>query len=100
MNNDEEDEGLDLFDAYDSISGVSLWILIPKAGFWIGFSVVMILILFWMEFGELSTFAYIFAGALGLFQILMIYGLRQYKKAIPIIADTPLEEPKRESRDK
>ncbi len=95
----ENDEDSGLFDVSDSEIGGSLWVLLPRAALSVGLSMAFIVFVFWMEFGEISTFAYGFAGVVGLFQIVMIYGLRQYKKAMPIIADTPMEEPKRESTD-
>lgn len=83
----------------DSVIAGSLWVLLPRAALSIGLSVVLIIVLFWLQFGELPTFAYAFAGALAVFQILMIYGLRAYKKTLPVSDDTATEVPKRDSAD-
>ena len=57
-------------------SAGSLWVLIPKAGAGILLSVALILVRYWFEFGKLSVFAFVFAGFLAMFQILLIVGLR------------------------
>lgn len=77
----------------DSEIGGSLWVLLPRLALSVVVTVAFILFAFWEVF-ELSMFAYVFAGALAAFQTLMIYGLRQYKRATPIIADPPTDKPK------
>lgn len=54
----------------------TLWVLIPKAGAGILLSVVLILVRFWLEFGELPAFAFGFAAFTAALQILLIVGLR------------------------
>jgi hypothetical protein len=54
----------------------SLWVLISKAAASIAFSFVMVLIVFWLEFGEIPGLAYGFGVFLVVLQILMIIGLR------------------------
>jgi hypothetical protein len=79
-----------------------LWVVIPRAAFSICSSVVLILVLFWLSFGELGTFAYVFAGSLGVFQILLVFGLRNAKDVmppIPLPTDLPARDAKSGSRD-
>jgi hypothetical protein len=54
----------------------SLWVLLPKAFGAILLSDVLILLIFWLVFGEFSAFAFGFVIFLSVLQILMIVGLR------------------------
>ena len=54
----------------------SLWVLVPKAAASITLSFVMVLIIFWLEFGEIPDLAYGFGVFLVALQISMIIGLR------------------------
>jgi hypothetical protein len=54
----------------------SLWVLVSKAAASIVFSFVLVLIIFWLQFGEIPGLAYGFGIFLVVFQILMILGLR------------------------
>ena len=54
----------------------TLWVMVLQLLFSIGLSTLLILIAFWLEFGELRAFAYGFAVFLGIFQILMVFGFR------------------------
>lgn len=54
----------------------SLWVLFPKAFVGIGLSAVVILLRFWIEFGEISVFAFGFTTFIVVLEILIIIGLR------------------------
>lgn len=53
-----------------------LWLLLPKAFSAILISDVLVLLIFWLRFGELTLFAFGFAIFLTALQILIIVGLR------------------------
>jgi len=54
----------------------TLWIMVPQMLFSIGLSSVLLLLAFWLEFGELGGFAYGFIIFLAVFQVLMVIGFR------------------------
>lgn len=53
-----------------------LWVLLPKAFAGIALSAVVILLRFWVEFGEIPVFAFGFAAFVVVLEILIIVGLR------------------------
>lgn len=67
-----------------------LWILIPKAFFAITASAALLLLIFWLNFGELNWFAVSFAIFLCVFQILLIVGLR-FRDRTDVHAEKPLQ---------
>lgn len=54
----------------------SLWILIPKVAGSTSITTILILFIFWIDFGEIPHFAIGFAIVLAVFQILMVIGIR------------------------
>ena len=54
----------------------SLWLLLPRVTMGIAASTAFVLALFWMQFGEVNSFTILIATAAGVFQILLLIGLR------------------------
>ena len=61
---------------YDVPFDSSLWVLLPRLCFSVLISVVIVLGIFWLYFGEINGFAVGFAAFLAVLQILMAIGFR------------------------
>lgn len=77
----------------DHIFGVSesasLWLLIPRVALGIVLSTTLLFVLFWLRFGEINTYIALIALLFGVFQILLVVGLRHQHSLDPHIARSP-----------
>ena len=68
----------------------TLWILIPKVLGSIFITSALILLIFWLSFGELSYFSFSFTFSLAVLQILIVLGLR-FQDRTDLHASKPLK---------
>jgi hypothetical protein len=74
---------------YSVPATASLWVLLPKVAGGIVFSTVLLIGLFWLQFGEINSFAWLMAIIAAGFQILLVIGLRQKDR----LNDGPVVKP-------
>ena len=57
----------------------SLWLLIPRLAIGIIISTIFLFAIFWLQFGEVSTFVALAALLVAVFQVFLVIGLRHQK---------------------
>lgn len=71
------------------LSGVSanadLWVVIPRLAVGISASTGFLILLFWLQFGSVTSYIFLIALLFALFQVLLVIGLRHQKTFYPTV---------------